>query len=332
MDKIKILIADDVKETRDIVKKIIELEDDFEIVGEAVDGQEAVDKIKKLKPDVVLMDINMPVLNGLEATEKITALNPEVIVIIMSVQGESEYLKKAMFYGAKEYIIKPFNYDTLVNTIKLTYERYKQINKSQEQYKNGKIITFFSSKGGVGKTTLAVNVGVELSKTKKVLLLDMDLMFGDISIFVDAVDSKTIIDAIDDENTDSYNSLKTYLFSYNKNLDILFAPKKPEASEYIGKEIVEKIINILKRHYDVVIVDTGINFSEVTLHILDISDYILFISNIDIASLKNTKLGLQVMRSLGYDKNKVKVVINRFNTDYGIGKKEQRKYLRKKYF
>lgn len=332
MNKIKILIADDVKETRDIVKKIIEFEEDFEIVGEALDGEDAIEKIKQLKPDVVLMDINMPVLNGLEATERITSQFKEVIVIIMSVQGESEYLRKAMFYGAKEYIIKPFNYDTLVNTIKLTYDRYKSIKGSDIDLRDGKVITFFSSKGGVGKTTLAVNTAIELSKNKKVLLMDLDLMFGDISIFVDAVDAKTILDVVDEENIESLNSMKSYLYNYNKNLDIMFAPKKPEASEYISREIVEKILNTLKKQYDVVVVDTGVNFSEVTLYILDICDYILFISNMDLASLKNTKLGLQVMRSLGYDKNKVKVVINRFKTDYGIGKKEAEEVFKESVF
>lgn len=325
MDKIKILIADDVKETRDIVKKIVEFEDDFELVGEATDGKEAIDMIPKAKPDVVLMDINMPVLNGLEATEKITELYPNVIVIIMSVQGESEYLKKAMFYGAKEYIIKPFNYDSLVETIKITFERYKNIkvkNEVELDIRDGKIVTFFSSKGGVGKTTLAVNYSIEMSKVKKVLLMDLDLMFGDISIFVDGVNSKTILDAIDDDEIETISTIKQYFYNYNKNLDILFGPKKPEAAEYIGKETIEKIINIVKKHYDLIVIDTGVNFSESTLYILDNSDYILFISNMDIASLKNTKLGLSVMKSLGYDSKKVKIVINRFNTNHGIGKKE----------
>ncbi|WDC84538.1 response regulator [Caloramator sp. mosi_1] len=228
MEKIKILIADDVKETRDIVRKIVEFEDDFELVGEAEDGKEVIDLISKVKPDVILMDINMPVLNGLEATEKITELYPNVIVIIMSVQAESEYLKKAMFYGAKEYIIKPFSYETLVETIKITYQRYKNLQSKGEvvnEIREGKIVTFFSSKGGVGKTTLAVNYSIEMSKNKRVLLMDLDLMFGDISIFVDGVNYKTILDAIDDEQLDSYSSLKPYFFSYNKNLDILFGPK-----------------------------------------------------------------------------------------------------------
>ena len=124
---------------------------------------------------------------------------------------------------------------------------------------------------------------------------------------------KTILDAIDDGQIDSYENIKPYLYKYNDNFDMLFAPEKPEAAEYIGKETVEKIMKIVKKQYDVIIVDTGINFNDNTLYILDMAEKILMVSTMEIVALKNTKLGLRVMESLGYDKDKVKLVINRFN-------------------
>jgi pilus assembly protein CpaE len=329
MEKIRVLVADDIEETRNVVKKILSMEDEFfEVVGEAANGEEVLKLIPVVKPQVVLMDINMPVLNGLEATERISNLYPAVIVIIMSVQGENEYLKKAMFHGAKEYIIKPFNYDSLIDTIKATYERNKdripvQVPYQQSQH-NAKVISFFSSKGGVGKSVLALNTAITLTKTfdKRVLLIDMDLQFGDISMLVNEYNHKTLLDVIDDGQLDSYESAKPYLFNYYFKLQMLLGPKKPEAAEYIGKESIEKLIKIFKQHYDFIIVDTGVNFSDSTLYVLDQSDTILFISTMEIVALKNTKLGLGVMQSLGYDKNKVKLVINRFTSDYGISKGE----------
>lgn len=329
MEKIRVLVADDIDETRSVIKKILKMEDDFfEVVGEASNGEEVIKLIPTAKPHVVLMDINMPILNGLEATEKISNLFPSVIVIIMSVQGENEYLKKAMFYGAKEYIIKPFNYDSLIETIKATYDRNKdkmsaQVPQQQEKC-NAKVISFFSSKGGVGKSVLALNTALALTKTfdKRVLLIDMDLQFGDISMLVNQYNHKTILDAIDDGQLDSYESIKQYMYSYYFKLQMLFGPKKPEAAEYIGKESIEKIIKLLRQYYDYIIIDTGVNFSDSTLYILDQSETILFLSTMEIVALKNTKLGLGVMQSLGYDTNKVKLVINRHTTDYGISKSE----------
>jgi pilus assembly protein CpaE len=329
MDKIKVLIADDIEETRNVIKKIFSLDkESFEIVGEASNGEEVLKLIPSALPDVVLMDINMPVLNGLEATEKINNNFPSVIVIIMSVQGESEYLEKAMFHGAKEYIIKPFSYDNLIDTIKITFEKYKdrQVNVISEKERkiDGKVITFFSSKGGVGKSVLSLNTSIALSREKnmKILLIDLDLQFGDISILVNQYNQRTILDLVDEGQIDSYDGLKSYLYKYNENLDMLFAPGKPEASEYIGKDVIEKIINSVKNHYNLIIVDNGVNYSDNTLYILDISEKVYFISTMEIASLKNTKLGIKVMQSLGYDNKKLKLVINRFNTSYGINKKD----------
>lgn len=328
MNKIKVLIVDDVEETRVLIKKIINMEIElFEIVGEACNGEEAIKLIPKIKPDVVLMDINMPILNGLEATEAITNEFPGVIVIIMSVQGENEYLKKAMFHGAKEYIIKPFNYDTLINTIKNTYEKYKDRLLKQavsEGTKNAKVIAFFSSKGGVGKSVIALNSAVTLSKNpnKKILLLDMDLQFGDISMLVNEYTKKTILDVIDDNMLDSYEKIKPYLYEYNKSLDILFAPRKPEAAEYIGKDSIEKIMKVLGIYYDVILIDTGINFNDSTLYLLDMVETILYVSTMEIVALKNTKLGFGVMQSLGYDNKKVKLIINKSTSEYGINKNE----------
>lgn len=329
MDKIKVLIADDIEETRNVIKKIFSLDrESFEIVGEASNGEEVLKLIPSVKPDVVLMDINMPILNGLEATEKITNSFPSVIVIIMSVQGESEYLKKAMFHGAKEYIIKPFSYDNLIDTIKITYEKYKDRQviavSKEKRKKDGKVITFFSSKGGVGKSVLSLNTSIALSKEKnmKILLVDLDLQFGDISILVNKYNQRTILDSVDEGQIDSYEGFKTYVYKYNENLDMLFAPGKPEAAEYIGKDTIEKIIKVVKNHYDLIIVDTGVNYNDNTLYILDISEKVYFISTMEIAALKNTKLGIKVMQSLGYDNKKLKLVINRFNTSYGINKKD----------
>lgn len=329
MGKIKVVIADDIGETRELIKTILTLKNkSFEIIGEASNGKEVLDLMKKQQPDIVLMDINMPVMNGLEATEKITEEFPSVTVIIMSVQAESEYLKRAMFSGAKEYIIKPFTYNVLVETIIATYEKNKDRRISMNAYsqnkRNADIITFYSSKGGVGKSVLSVNSAVTLSNSlnKKTLLIDIDLQFGDISMLINKHTEKTIIDIIDDSQLDSYENIKQYLYQYNENLDILLAPRKPESAEYIGKEVIEKMIGILKNEYDVIIVDTGVNFNDETLYILDVSKYVIFVTTMEIVALKNTKLGLEVMKSLNYDNDKVKLVINGTTTKYGISEND----------
>ena len=328
MNKIRILIADDIEETRDLLKKVITLDNEhFEIVGEAGDGEEAIKLCKKLLPDIVLMDINMPKKNGLEATEIITSRYPECDVIIMSVQSDTEYLKTAMVAGAKGYILKPINHEEVSELIQKTFDKKRdrrQLHSTVVSKKEGKIVSFYSFKGGVGKSILSLNSSILLAKQlkQKVLLIDLDLHFGDISLLTNKHLEKTILDLVDDNMTDNFDAIKQYLFNYCENVDVLFAPLSPEGADYISKDIIKNIIGHVKNFYDVIIIDTGVNFDEHTLYVLDISNLILFVSSMEMSSLKNSKLGLGVMKSLNYDDEKVKIVINQASEKFGVSRKD----------
>lgn len=329
LNKIRIVIADDIEETRSLLKQVLTLDHEhFEIVGEAGDGQEVIKLCGKLKPDIILMDINMPILNGLEATEQISSMYPMTDVIIMSVQSDAEYLKTAMAAGAKGYILKPINHEEVTDLIQKTFDRNKDIRKLKVnvEKKETKLVSLYSFKGGVGKSVIALNLSVILANKlgKRVLLVDLDLHFGDISLLTNKHMEKTILDFVDD-GVDEYENMKSYLHNYCTNLDILFAPLSPEGAEYISKDVIKKIFEMASEQYDYIIVDTGVNFEEHTLFTLDHSDLIFFVSSMEMTSIKNSKLGLGVMKSLNYDDEKVKVIINIGNEKFGVSKKDVEK-------
>ncbi|HHY60793.1 MAG TPA: response regulator transcription factor [Clostridia bacterium] len=118
---IKVLIVDDIAETRDNVRRLLSFHEEIAVVGEAGNGLEALEQVRKLKPDVVLMDINMPVMDGMTACQKIAALYPSARVVMMTVQGGQEYIRRAYQMGAKGYVVKPFSSEELVNAIKSAY-------------------------------------------------------------------------------------------------------------------------------------------------------------------------------------------------------------------
>ena len=101
---------------------------------------------------------------------------------------------------------------------------------------------------------------------------------------------------------------------------MLFAPKDPESAEYISKDQVNEVIELLKKHYDIIIIDTGVNYDEVTLNALDHSDRVIIVTNLEVTGLKNTKLSLRVMQSLNYDHQKVKILVNMTNDKFGVTK------------
>jgi YesN/AraC family two-component response regulator len=115
---VRVLIADDSVEFRRSVRMMLADEKGFEIVGIAKDGQEAVEMASDLKPDVAVMDINMPRKDGLTAIRDIGKVSPHTACMIMSSEGESALLKKAMSLGVKEYLLKPFTPEEFVGAIK----------------------------------------------------------------------------------------------------------------------------------------------------------------------------------------------------------------------
>ena len=122
-DRIKVLIVDDIPETRDHLSKLLGFESDIDVVGAAASGAEAIQMAVALGPDVVLMDINMPDMDGIAATEQLAVTYPTAAVVMMSVQGEADYLRRSMLAGAREFLVKPFSSDELTASIRQVWTR-----------------------------------------------------------------------------------------------------------------------------------------------------------------------------------------------------------------
>ncbi len=329
MDKIKVVIVDDSEETRSNIKTILSFEKKIEVIGEAENGEEAIFITREARPDIVLMDINMPVMDGIKATEEISVSVPESTVIIMSVQGETEYLKKAMTAGAREFVTKPFSSDEIIRVIIKTYEieakrkEHTPVPKAKEEVRS-KVITVFSTKGGVGKTTIASNLAVSIARStkKKVALVDLDLQFGDVAIMLNVTVKNTISDLIKEINTLDEETLDDYLVTHFSGVRVLPAPIKPEYAEYITSSHIEKIVKMLKESYHYIIIDTSASFHETVLSSLDMSDKILLVSTLDLPTIKNIKSGLDIMESLRYSKEKINIVLNKASEQFGIKYKD----------
>ncbi|SJZ44535.1 response regulator [Selenihalanaerobacter shriftii] len=327
---IKILLADDIAETRANIKRLIELEDDLQVIAEAINGQDAIEKAKDIKPDIVLMDINMPDIDGIEATEVISREVAETSIIMMSVQEEQDYLRKAMMVGAREYLIKPFGDDELINTIKQVHELeskrkdYLTTEEVQLEAEHKKVVSVFSSKGGVGKTLLATNLAVHLQQAQGLdtVLVDLDLQFGDVAVMLDLTPRITITDVVNDLQSLSPDNIDDYLLNYENGLHVLASPLRPEEAEVINGNQVQRIIDILKERFDYVIIDTAQSFSDQTLTALDNSNLILLIAMLDLPTIKNVRLCLEVMENLNYPEEKIKLVLNRSSKDVGIKVKD----------
>jgi pilus assembly protein CpaE len=336
-EKIRILIVDDIADTRDNLAKLLGFEPDFEVVGSAGSGQEAISLAKERTPDAILMDINMPDMDGITATEIISNTVPGSPIIMMSVQGEQDYLRRSMLAGAREFLVKPFSADELVNAIRHVHElekvkraRYAQTAPAgggavaptgPREPERGKVITLFSPKGGVGRTTIATNLAVALHQStgKPVALVDGSLPFGDIGVILNMnPKAKTVADLVGSFETADVDVLETVLVAHSSGIKVLLAPPTPESAELINGANMKHVLDTLRDRYAFIVVDTWPSFQEVVLTMMDAADVVLTPMTLEITSMKNVRVFLEITEKLGYGEDKVQLIANRNDSSGGI--------------
>jgi pilus assembly protein CpaE len=340
-DQIRVLIVDDIPETRDHLTKLLGFETDIEVVGSASSGKEALDLAVKLQPDVVLMDINMPDMDGISATEQLAARAPGSAVVMMSVQGEADYLRRSMLAGAREFLVKPFSSDELTASIRQVYSREQDkisrmaaaapVVSSDSGSSSGgaggegegRVIAIFSPKGGVGRTTIAVNLAVAAATElgRSVVLMDGSFQFGDVGVLLNLnPKNKSIADLAPelDQAGNDVESIDTFVINHSAGIRVLLAPPSPEMAELIKPDGIKRVIEALRMTHDLVVVDCTAFFNDTTLAILDAADTILTMLSLEITSIKNMRLFLEVADQLGYEAGKVRLILNRADSALGI--------------
>src|SRR5688572_16519293 len=240
---IKILLVDDMPEAREGIKKLLQFEQEFKVIGTASNGREGVAQAKELKPDIVIMDINMPDMDGLEAAAQITKAMPMVGVIMMSVQDDSDYMQRAMLAGARFFLTKPPDMDKLYTTIRTVYEQYAPLRRqfeaiisgaglqvmqeepSGEGGKPGHVIVVYSPTGGSGCTTLATSLASGLMREGiKTLLVDADLQFGDVGAFLDLRAQSTLVDVVETIEELDMDYFENIVTTHNSGMKVLLGP------------------------------------------------------------------------------------------------------------
>ena len=329
-DRIRVLIVDDILETRDHLAKLLGFESDVDVVGMAPSGEEAIAQATKLLPDVILMDINMPDMDGITATQRLSSQVPTAGVVMMSVQGEADYLRRSMLAGAREFLVKPFSSDELTASIRQVYSREKEeagravvtaAARNAESAELGTVVAVFSPKGGVGRTTIAVNLAVAsvTELNKKVVLVDGSFQFGDVAVLLNLdPKDKSMFELVSNlEAGGDADAVETYTVTHSSGVRVILAPPSPEMADVITSTGVKRVVEALRQRYELVVIDCAAWFNDTTLGILDLADIVLVVLTLEMTSIKNIRLFLEVAEKLGYD-DKVRLVLNRADTTLGI--------------
>jgi pilus assembly protein CpaE len=326
MKKIKILLVDDNDNTRASIRQLLELDDVVDIVGEAADGIEALEKAGILEPELVIMDISMPEMDGIEATRKFSEQQPHIAVILISINDEIQNFRRAMLAGAKEYLVKPLSPEEISTAVRQVAELSRQKvaqgksaepDRPQPPPNDNKLITIFGTKGGVGKSVICTNLAVSAAQQHaKVAMIDLDVQFGDLSIMVNVNPRKTIAEMMQEGEKPSREMLESYLYE-RYGVQLLSAPNKPELAEMVVPRRVQEIFDICRQEYTYTFVDTPSFIDELSLTALEQSDLILLIITLDLPTIKNVKKGIDILKSLQL-LNRARLILNRSSGIAGI--------------
>ncbi|WP_028457004.1 CpaE family protein [Chloroflexus sp. Y-396-1] len=342
-DKIRVMIVDDIVDTRDQLEKLLFFEKDIEVVAKASNGREAIALARQHRPQVILMDINMPDMDGIAATEAILTQDPTIQVIIMSVQGETDYIRRAMLAGAREFLIKPISADDLYRSIRhvarlaATRPVVPVMGMSGQTVGgpsgvDGEIFAVFSPKGGVGVSSIAANLAVAIRQqtNKKVALVDGNVLFGDLSVLLNLRPDKTILDLASRIEGLDRDLLNDVMAPHPTQIRVLLAPPDPQRGELVTADQIRTILEALRQEFHYVIVDTPASFQDRSLAALDLAQRVITLMTLEMHCIRNVKLFLEVADLLGYPADKVMLVLNKATNRTGIRAEDVEKHLQRK--
>jgi len=352
-DKVRVLIVDDVADTRENVRKLLQFEGDIDVVGAARTAKEGIELVQELNPDVVLMDINMPDMDGITATETIHQKAPLTQVVILSVQGDHNYMRRAMLAGARDFLTKPPMGDDLIAAVRRSGELAHDEREKNKPARpaaaaggvhgagsapghvgivQGRVVTVYSPKGGTGCTTLAVNLAVALhSDDTRVVLVDASMQYGDVAMFFNEQGKNTLLDIAPRVEEMDAETIEEIMIKHGPSgIHIVAAPQRPEQADKLSTQQFSDVLELLRRMYAYVVLDTSTYLNDVTLCAIDHSDAIILITTQEIPSIKNARLFLDLLQTMAVERRHVLFVVNKYDKRIGITPERIGENLREK--
>lgn len=300
----------------------------------ATDNLRAAAQMLEGDPDEILVVIGpqTPTNEALAFAAALRLARPAVGVVLARDEVNVELLTRALQSGVRE-VVPAEDEAALIAACRRSYEVSRRLfatADAQDAAPLGQIITVFAAKGGCGKTTLAVNLGVVLAKDTghRVCIVDLDLAFGDVAISVQLDPSRTLVDALPMAGHMDKAGASSLLTPYQPGLDMLLAPVAPGEAERIPASLVSELLAVLRGMFDYVVVDSPAQFSEHVLAAMDASAHHVLLTTPDVSALKNLRVTLDMLDLLSYPRQIRSIVVNRSDSKVGLSLEHVEKVVR----
>jgi pilus assembly protein CpaE len=325
-----VVINSDIASRTNIETLLKRFGDTVKVLGSATDFDEGVRIIQMTNPSVVIMKVE-DIERGTEQVKYLLDRFRRVSVFVTSSQKSSDWILRLMRAGAVEYILEPVDVHDLVESLQKVGRLWGPA--SEESAPEGKIFSVYNPVGGMGTTTVAVNLAATLAKTgSKVALVDLNLFSGDVSSFLNINPTYTLSSVTSNVTRLDSNFLMSVMSRHSSGVYVLTEPVEVEETANITPEQITRVLVLLRTVFQYVVIDTGGPLIGCNSATFESSDIILFNTVLSLPSLKNTKRYLAAMEKRGLHREKIKLLVNRFLPKADIRVEDAEKVLGHKVF
>jgi pilus assembly protein CpaE len=325
-DKVKgIILSNDEALVMDLKGKLVSVADMQTIAG---DGKGPYSQIRDQAPRLLFLDIRDDTETIFGLAGRVERFLPDILVFILNDSKDPDLIIRSLKAGVDDFISLPVDRNDLLTSVELALE------KGARGEREAETIIIHSNKGGEGVTTLSVNLADHIHSLTggRVLLTDLNLQTGDVALFLGIESKYTVVDLIKDMPRLDENLLFSSLVQHPAGFYVLTAPEEIGKAEVVAAEDIGRMFRILKEHMDYIIVDIAHEFTEQIASVIDLADRILLISQQTVPALKAVRKTLDLFREVGYQDDKVKIVINRYEKGNKIRREEMEKLFEQKLY
>ena len=297
-------------------------------------GEHQVQALRTLAPELIILDFDESQDLGLALARHLVDLNPTQLFIVTGPGLSSEQLVEAMRAGVSDYLPKPVALDALQTAIKRVAQKLRKAD-STKSGEPGRILSFFSPKGGGGSTTVATNLAILIHRTtkKRTLLVDLDLELGESALVLGLQPRFSFVDFVENFRRMDASLLGSYIDRHPSGIHVLSAPLQPEKAETVTPEHIRRILGFLRQHYDYILVDTARSFGAQTLAVFEQAELVFIVTTADLPSLRNIQRGIPVFkRVLTRGEDQLRLILNRYDPHDAVSVEDVEKSLGLKVF
>jgi pilus assembly protein CpaE len=314
-EQIRLLVVEDVPQVASHMRSLLQAQSQIKMLEVVTAGDRAVAATTEYKPDVVIVDALLQGrVSGHQVALGIREAEPQVAVVMLTVPLIP--VNASAEKGVDAVLKMPFSGFDLTTIVRNTFEE-RTVTASRT---GSMMISLFSPKGGVGRTTIAYNLAVALAAAQhKVCLIDGSLQFSDLrGLLRVPASAPSIVNLPTDKIRDT--DVAEVAWHDPSGIDILLAPPRIEMAEMVTVRDIEKALSILRQLYEFVIVDTRTALSDDVLVFLDASDLILQVVTYDSMSIRNLAMTAEAFDAIGYPRTKLATLLNRSDSAGGFTK------------